>query len=96
MKTNFTPSKKALEDDMTQTVNKCVKLKSKLQLKCFIFLKSAIYLNVYWSRSMTFKYDSWLWGISLLILSDVLTRWMMLLNGVFSFELIYSNEIFIS
>ena len=37
------PSKKALVDDMTQTVNKCVKLKSKLQLKCFIVLKSVIY-----------------------------------------------------
>ena len=35
----FTSSKKALEDSMTLTVNKCVKLKSKLQLKCFIFLK---------------------------------------------------------
>ena len=47
---------------------------------------------------MTFKYmyDSWFWGISLLILSDVLTRWMTLFNGMFSFELIYSNEIFIS
>ena len=42
---------------------------------------------------MAFKYDSWLWGISLLILSDV---WMTLFNGLFCFELIYSNEIFIS
>ena len=31
MKKNFTSSKKTLEDDMTQIVNKCVKLKSKLQ-----------------------------------------------------------------
>ena len=43
---NVTSFKKALEDDMTQTVNKCVKLKSKLQLKCFIVLKSVIYLSV--------------------------------------------------
>ena len=35
-------SKKALEDDMTQTVNKCVKSKSKLQL---IVLKSVVYLS---------------------------------------------------
>ena len=34
-------------------------------------------------------------GISLLILSDVLTRWMTL-KGIFIFEFIYSNEIFIS
>ena len=46
MKNQFTSSKKALEDDMTQTVNKCVKLKSKLQLKCFKVLKSVIYLSV--------------------------------------------------
>ena len=46
MKKKFTSSKKALEDDMTPTVNKCVKLKSKLQLKCFMFLKSVIYLGV--------------------------------------------------
>ena len=61
---------------MTQTVNKCVKLKSKLQWKCLMVLKSVIYLSVSTtvSRSMTFKYNSWLWGISLLILSDVLTR----------------------
>ena len=31
---------------MTQTVNKYIKLKSKLQLKCFIVLKSVIYLSV--------------------------------------------------
>ena len=31
---------------MIPTVNKCVKLKPKLQLKCFIFLKSVIYLGV--------------------------------------------------
>ena len=37
---------KALEDNMTPTVNKCVKLKSKLQLNCFMFLKSVIYLGV--------------------------------------------------
>ena len=43
--------------------------------------------------SVTFKYDSWLWGISLLILSEVMTRWMTLFNGIFSFELIYSDEI---
>ena len=46
MKKKFTSSKKALEDNMTPTVNKCVKLKSKLQLKCFMFLKSVIYLGV--------------------------------------------------
>ena len=46
MKKHFTAFKKALEDDMTQTVNKCVKLKSKLQLKGFIVLKSVIYLSV--------------------------------------------------
>ena len=34
--------KKALEDDMTQTVNKCVRSKSKLQL---IVLKSVVYLS---------------------------------------------------
>ena len=45
---------------------------------------------------MTFKYDSWQWGIPLLILSAVLTRWMALFNGTFGFKLIYSNEIFIS
>ena len=38
----ITFSKKALEDDMTQTVNKCVKSKSKLQL---IVLKSVVYLS---------------------------------------------------
>ena len=43
---NITPIKKALEDDMTRIVNKCVKLTSKLQLKCFIVLKSVIYLSV--------------------------------------------------
>ena len=32
MKKMFTSSKKALEDDMTQTINKRVKLKSKLHL----------------------------------------------------------------
>ena len=37
---------KALEDNMSPTVKKCVKLKSKLQLKCFIILKSVIYLGV--------------------------------------------------
>ena len=42
----FPSSKKAMEDIMAPTVNKCVKLKSKLQLKCFIFLKSIIYLDV--------------------------------------------------
>ena len=31
---------------MTPTVNKYVKSNSKLQLKCFIFLKSDIYLDV--------------------------------------------------
>ena len=36
----------ALVDDMAQIFNKCVKLKSKLQLKCFIVLKSVIYLSV--------------------------------------------------
>ena len=38
-------SKKALEDDMTQTVNKCVKSKSKLQLKRLIVLKSVVHLS---------------------------------------------------
>ena len=46
MKKKITSSKKALEANMTRTVNKCVKLKSKLQLKCFMFLKSVIYLGV--------------------------------------------------
>ena len=36
---HFCLLKKALEDNMTLTVNKCVKLKSKLQLKRFIALK---------------------------------------------------------
>ena len=36
---NFISSEKALEDNMTLTVNKCVKLKSTLQLKHFISLK---------------------------------------------------------
>ena len=40
---------------------------------------------------MTYKYDSWLRGISLLILSDVLTRWMTL-NGIFIYKIIYTNE----
>ena len=39
-KKKITSFKNALEDDMTRTVNKCVELKSKLQLKCFIVLKS--------------------------------------------------------
>ena len=43
---NFTSSKKALEDSMIPTVGKCVKVKSKIQLKCFIFLKSVIYFGV--------------------------------------------------
>ena len=38
----ITFSKKALEDDMTQTVNKCVISKSNLQL---IVLKSVVYLS---------------------------------------------------
>ena len=38
----ITFSKKALEDDMTQTVNKCVISKSKLQL---IVLKSVVYFS---------------------------------------------------
>ena len=38
----LTFSKKALEDDMPQTVNKCVISKSKLQL---IVLKSVVYLS---------------------------------------------------
>ena len=42
----ITSSKKALEDNMTPTVNKYVKLKFKLQLKCFMFLKAVIYLGV--------------------------------------------------
>ena len=46
MKKIFIPSKKALENNMTTTVNKCVKLKFKLQLKCFIFLKPVIYSGV--------------------------------------------------
>ena len=46
MKIKITSSKEAFVDNMTPTVNKCVKLKSKLQLKCFIFLKSVIYLSV--------------------------------------------------
>ena len=44
-KKKITSSKKALEDDMTQTVNKCVKSKSKLQLKRLIVLKSVVYLS---------------------------------------------------
>ena len=44
-KKKITFSKKALEDDMTQTVNKCVKSKSKLQLKRLIVLKSVVYLS---------------------------------------------------
>ena len=40
--------------------------------------------KLYWSRSMTFKYVS------------ILTRWMTLFNGIFSFKLSYLNEIFIS
>ena len=39
MKKNSPPTKKALEDNTTPTVNKCIKLESKLQLKCFISLK---------------------------------------------------------
>ena len=39
-------SKKALEDNMTSPINKCVKLKSKLQLKRSVFLKYVIYLGV--------------------------------------------------
>ena len=39
MKNIFTSSKKALEDNMTPTVSKYVKLKSKLQLKCFYVLE---------------------------------------------------------
>ena len=35
-----------LQKNMTPTINKCVKLKSKLQLKCFMFLKPVIYLGV--------------------------------------------------
>ena len=38
MKKNFT-SKKALEDDMTQTVSKCVKLKSITTVKLFYSLE---------------------------------------------------------
>ena len=38
--------KKTLENNMTPTVNKCVKLKSKLKLKRSMFLKSVIYLAV--------------------------------------------------
>ena len=45
-KQTITSSKKALEDNMTPTVDKCVKLKSKLKLKCFTFWKSVIYLGV--------------------------------------------------
>ena len=41
------------------------------------------------------KYDSWLWGISLLILSNVLTRWIRCSMEYLVFELIDSNEIFI-
>ena len=46
MKKKSPPPEKALEDNMTPTVNKCAKLKSKLQLKCFMLLKSVIYLGV--------------------------------------------------
>ena len=46
IKKKITSSIKALEDNMTPTVNKCVKLKSKLQLKGFMFMKSVIYLGV--------------------------------------------------
>ena len=45
MKKKITSSKKALEDDMTQTVNISVKSKSKLQLKRLIVLKSVVYLS---------------------------------------------------
>ena len=44
MKKKFHLLQKPLEDDMTETVNKCVKLESKLQLKCFIVLKFIVYL----------------------------------------------------
>ena len=95
----FTSSKKALEDNMTLTVNKCVKLKSK---QTFYILENLSFTwacqppyKLYWSRSMTFKYDSCLWGIFLLILSDILTRRMTFFNGILGFELISSNEIFI-
>ena len=43
---NSPPPKTALMDNMALTVNKCVKLKSKLQYKYFMFLKSVIYLGV--------------------------------------------------
>ena len=76
--------KKALEDNMTPTVNKCVKLKSKLQLKCFSFLKRHLLgcinhrINYndqgQWPLNTTADFG----GIPLLILSDVLTRWMTL------------------
>ena len=46
MKKKITSSKKALEDDMIQTVNKWVKSKSKLQLESLIVLKSVVYLSV--------------------------------------------------
>ena len=100
----LTSSKKNIGGSfMTLTVNKCAELKSKLLLKCFIFLKichllcvyqtlyKLCHLSVYWSRSMTFKYDSWLQWISLLILTYLLR-----LKWIFIFELIYSNKIFIS
>ena len=65
---------------MTQTVNKCVISKSKLQLTV---LKSVAYLSrqtphktvLIKVNDFKYMYDSWLWGISLLILSDVLTRY---------------------
>ena len=50
MKKKITSSKKALEDDMTQTVNKCVKSKSKLQLKRLIVLKSVGLLECFKHR----------------------------------------------
>ena len=44
MKKNISPPPKTLEDDMTQTVNKCVKLKFKTTVKMFCSFK--IYLSV--------------------------------------------------
>ena len=49
--------KKALENKMTLKDSKCVKLKSKLQLKCFIFLKYVIYLGVSIMKTYLYNFD---------------------------------------
>ena len=73
-----TSSKKALEDNMTPTVNICVKIKIQTTVTMFYVLISYHLLGcinhcINWSsRSKTFKYDSRFRGIYLLLLSDVL------------------------